>query len=84
MASTNKMLGEFELVGIPPAPRGLPRSKSRLILRPMVLSLILPRTRSPTKRGRLLSAHLEVLPTGRLKRWSGKQSCMLRYNHLQY
>lgn len=25
MASDNKMLGEFELVGIPPAPRGLPQ-----------------------------------------------------------
>ena len=25
MASDNKLLGEFELVGIPPAPRGMPQ-----------------------------------------------------------
>merc|ERR1711860_416743 len=36
MAANNKLLGQFSLVGIPPAPRGYHKLKSRLILMLMV------------------------------------------------
>ena len=32
MASDNKMLGQFDLVGIPPSPRGVPQVEVRLIV----------------------------------------------------
>jgi molecular chaperone DnaK len=45
----NKILGNFNLVGIPPAPKGVPRSRSHLISMRTVLSMSPLRTRRPTR-----------------------------------
>ena len=39
MAADNKLLGQFQLVGIPPAPRGVPQVRFMFPL--IVLSLVL-------------------------------------------
>jgi len=44
MASDNRTLGRFDLVGIPPAPRGVPQVEVTSILMLMVSFMSLPRT----------------------------------------
>ncbi|RVW72311.1 Heat shock 70 kDa protein, mitochondrial [Vitis vinifera] len=69
MASDNKLLGEFELMGIPPAPEACLRLKSHLILTLMELSLCPPKTRPQGRNNKSRSAHLVAFQKMRLRRW---------------
>ncbi|BAS15763.1 chaperone protein DnaK [Arthrobacter sp. Hiyo8] len=48
----NKPLGTFELTGIAPAPRGVPRSRSPSTSTPTASSTSPPRTRAPARSSR--------------------------------
>ncbi len=71
MAADNKMLGQFDLMGIPPAPRGMPqievtvrhrRQRHRQRLR--------PRTRPPARSSRSASRRRAACPKPTSTRWS--------------
>jgi molecular chaperone DnaK (HSP70) len=49
MAADNKLLGEFDLVGIPPAPRGLPQIEVSFDIDADGILHVSPRTRPPTR-----------------------------------
>lgn len=49
MAADNKLLGQFDLVGIPPAPRGMPQIEVTLILTPTASLTFPPKIKRPTK-----------------------------------
>jgi len=63
----NKLLGNFQLVGVPPAPKGIPRLRSLSTLMPMVSSTFPPRTRPPTRTNLSPSLLLPVSPTRKLQ-----------------
>ena len=52
MTYGNKLLGNFQLVGIPPAPRACPRSRSPSTSTPTASSTSRPRTAAPARAGR--------------------------------
>jgi molecular chaperone DnaK len=52
MASGNKSLGEFNLEGIPPAPRGLPQIEVTFDIDANGILHVTPRTRAPARRTR--------------------------------
>jgi molecular chaperone DnaK len=52
MAVDNKILGQFDLLGIAPAPRGMPQSKSPSTSTPTASSMSAPRTRAPARNSR--------------------------------
>jgi molecular chaperone DnaK len=55
MAADNKLLGQFDLVGIPPSPRGMPQIEVRSISTPTASSTSRPRTRRPARNSRSAS-----------------------------
>lgn len=78
MARDNKLLGEFQLVGIPPAPRGMPQIEVTFVSMPMESSPFLQRIRPPEKSNRLPFVLREVFLRTRLTRWSGTVRCTPR------
>jgi molecular chaperone DnaK len=49
MAADNKLLGQFDLMGIPPAPRGMPQIDVTFDIDAMVLSTSRQRTKAPAR-----------------------------------
>jgi molecular chaperone DnaK len=64
MAADNKMLGQFDLVGLPPAPRGMPRLTST----PTESCRSRPRTRAPARSSRSASRPPAACPMPTSKR----------------
>lgn len=62
IAAHNKLLGSFELTGIPPAPRGFRRSRSLSTSTPTALCTSPPRTRAPARRTRSESRKARACP----------------------
>jgi molecular chaperone DnaK len=55
MAADNKMLGQFDLVGIPPAPRGVPQIEVTFDIDANGIVNVTPRTRAPARNSRSAS-----------------------------
>jgi molecular chaperone DnaK len=72
MATDNKILGQFNLENIPPAPRGLPQSRSHLTLMPTVLWRLVRWIRALEKSRRLPFRPLVGCRMLILSRWSKK------------
>jgi molecular chaperone DnaK len=71
MAADNKMLGKFDLVGIPPAPRGVPQIEVTFDIDANgLVSVTLPRTRARARNSRSRSRLLAVCPMRTSTRWS--------------
>jgi len=70
MAAGNKMLGEFNLEGIPPAPRGMPQIEVTFDIDANgILHVSAPRTRAPARRTRSPSRPTPVCPKQKSSRW---------------
>ena len=75
MAADNKMLGQFDLVGIPPAPRGVPQIEVTFDIDANgIVNVSAPRTRAPARSSRSASRLRAALPTPTSRRWSRKPS----------
>ena len=75
MAADNKVLGQFDLVGIPPAPRGVPQIEVTFDIDANgIVNVSRPRTRAPARSSRSASRLRagSTIPTSR--RWSRKPS----------
>jgi molecular chaperone DnaK len=70
MAADNKMLGQFDLVGIPPRRAACRRSRSPSTSTPTASSTSRPRTRAPARSSRSASRPPAVSPTPTSRRWS--------------
>jgi molecular chaperone DnaK len=70
IAAGNKLLGEFNLEGIPPAPRGLPQIEVSSTSTPTASCTWAPRTRAPARKTRSPSRPTRVCPRPRSSRWS--------------
>jgi len=68
-ASDNKCLGQFNLVGIPPAPKELHRSKLHLISMLAVSCKSAQRTKPPTKNNRSEFNQMVVFPRTKSSKW---------------
>ncbi len=69
MAADNKLLGQFDLVGLPPAPRACRRSKSRSTSTPTVSCRYPQRIRARARNSRSAFRPPVVCPTPTSKRW---------------
>ncbi len=70
MAADNKMLGQFDLMGLPPAPRGVPQVEVTFDIDANgIVNVLGPRTRRPTRNSRSASRPPAASPTRRSKRW---------------
>ncbi len=70
MAADNKILGQFDLMGIPPAPAACRRSRSRSTSTPTASSTSTPRTRAPARSSRSASRRRAACPNPTSRRWS--------------
>jgi molecular chaperone DnaK len=70
IAAGNKLLGEFNLEGIPPAPRGTPQIEVSSTSTPTASCTWAPRTRAPARKTRSPSRPTRVCPRPRSSRWS--------------
>jgi molecular chaperone DnaK (HSP70) len=70
MAADNKLLGQFDLVGLPPAPRGVPQIEVTFDIDANGIVRFRPRTRAPARNSRSASRLPAVSPTPTSKRWS--------------
>ena len=69
MAADNKMLGQFDLMGIPPAPRGMPRSRSPSTSTRTASCTSAPRTSELARSSRSRSRPPAVSARTRSRRW---------------
>jgi molecular chaperone DnaK len=69
MAADNKLLGQFDLVGIPPAPRGVPQIEVTFDIDANGIVSCRPRTRRPARNSRSASRRRAVSPTPTSRRW---------------
>ena len=74
MAAYNKTLGKFQLVGIAPSPRGVPRSRSPSTSTPTASCTCPPRTRAPATSRRSRSRAGRASRTPRSTRWCATPS----------
>ena len=74
MAADNKVLGQFDLVGIPRRRVACRRSRSPSTSTPTASSTCRPRTRAPARSSRSESRHRAGLPIPTSRRWSRKPS----------
>ena len=72
MAADNKMLGQFDLVGIPPAPRGVPQIEVTFDIDANGIVNVTPRTRPPARSSRSASRPTAASPTPTSSAWSRK------------
>ena len=70
MAADNKMLGQFDLVGIPALRAAFRRSRSHSISTPTASSTSRPRTRVPARSSKSASRRRVVSPKPKWRRWS--------------
>jgi molecular chaperone DnaK len=68
-AAANKSLGEFNLEGIPPAPRGTPQIEVTSTSTPTASCTCRPRTRPPASKTRSPSRPTPVCPKRRSSAW---------------
>ena len=69
LAAQNKMLGQFDLVGIPPAPRGVPQIEVTFDIDANGIVNVRPRTRPPARSSRSASRPRAVSPRPRSTGW---------------
>jgi len=72
MAHDNKILGQFDLVGIPPATAACPRSRSPSTSTPTASSMSRPGTRPPPRNSRSASRPMAACLTPTSRPWSAK------------
>jgi molecular chaperone DnaK len=72
MAADNKILGQFDLMGIPPAPRGVPQIEVTFDIDANGIVTSPPRTRAPTRSSRSASRPTAACRTTTSRRWSRK------------
>jgi molecular chaperone DnaK (HSP70) len=70
MAVDNKMLGEFDLVGILPAPRGVPQIEVSFDIDAVVFLMSVPRIRAPVRNKTLSFSQAVACQNSKSKRWS--------------
>jgi molecular chaperone DnaK len=70
MAADNKMLGQFDLVGIPPAPRGVPQIEVTFDIDANGIVNVSAKDKAPARSSRSAFRHLAVCPTTTSNRWS--------------
>ena len=69
MAADNKLLGQFDLVGIPPAPRGVPQIEVTFDIDANGIVTSTPRTSAPARSSRSRSPPPAASPRTRSSRW---------------
>ncbi|KAE8706329.1 Heat shock 70 kDa protein [Hibiscus syriacus] len=69
MAADNKILGEFDLVGIPPAPRGLPQIEVTFDIDANGIVTVSAKDKATTKEQQITIHHLVVFQRMRSIRW---------------
>ncbi len=73
MAADNKLLGQFDLVGIPPSPRGMPQIEVTFDIDANgIVSVSAPRTKAPTKNRACAFRRRAVSPMTTSSAWSRK------------
>jgi molecular chaperone DnaK len=72
LAADNKLLGQFDLVGIPPAPRGTPQIESPSTSTPTASSTYRPKAKRPARSSRSGSRPRAVSPRRIFSAWSAK------------
>ena len=70
IAQHNKLLGQFDLVGIPSAPRGVPQIEVTFDIDANGIVSCRPRTRPPARNSRSASRHRAACRMPRSRRWS--------------
>ena len=70
MAADNKMLGQFNLENIPPAPRGMPQIEVTFDIDANGIVSVRPRTKAPAKSRRSRSRRRAACPTKTSRKWS--------------
>ena len=78
MAADNKILGQFDLVGIPPAPRGVPQIEVAFDIDANGIVNVRPRTRRPARNSRSASRPRAACPRPTSRRWSRTRKPMPR------
>ena len=70
MAADNKMLGQFDLIGIPPAPRGIPQIEVTFDIDANGIVNVSARTRAPVRSSRSASRRRAACPRPTSSVWS--------------
>ena len=70
MAADNKLLGNFELVGIPPAPRGTPQIEVTFDIDANGIVSVSQKTKAQEKNKRFKYKHPVDSPMKKYKKWS--------------
>jgi molecular chaperone DnaK len=70
MAADNKLLGQFDLVGIPPAPRGVPQIEVTFDIDANGIVQVSAKDKGTGKEQQIRSRHRAVCPTPTSRRWS--------------
>ncbi len=70
MAADNKLLGQFDLVGLPPAPRGMPQIEVTFDIDANGIVQVSAKDKAPARNSRSASRPLVVSLTPTSKRWS--------------
>ena len=74
LAADNKLLGQFDLVGIPPAPRGTPQIEVTFDIDANGIVNVSARERRPARSSRSASRRRAVCPRPRSSVWSARPS----------
>jgi molecular chaperone DnaK (HSP70) len=75
MAADNKILGQFDLVGIPPAPRGVPQIEVTFDIDANGIVNVSAKDKGTARNSRSASRLPAVFPKPTSKRWSRTPSC---------